>query len=91
MDGLRVSISADGQPLLVVARRLVVGVDGNVRTESLSTPDFSPGVDRVNISELIGVVQAIGEHSGGAGLQGNKLADIFEPATTATTQLIEFL
>ena len=78
---LRASISADRQTLLVVARGLIVGVDRDVRGETLSRSDLSPAVDRVNIPKLICVVNAVGQHGGGGGLQGHELADVLEPAT----------
>ncbi len=55
-------IVAGGDALLVVGRRLIVGVDDGVRSHTVGVVRLSPGVDGVNIRNILENSAKEGEH-----------------------------
>ncbi len=55
-------IVAGGDALLVVGRRLIVGVDDGVRGHTVGVVRLSPGVDGVNIRNILENGAKKGEH-----------------------------
>jgi hypothetical protein len=75
----RASIAASLKALLVVAGGLVIGVDNGVGGDSLSILHLSPGVDGIDIAELIVSVNAIAIDSEHGALEGRELTNVLEP------------
>jgi hypothetical protein len=82
----RASVSASSHTLLVIARGLIVGVDDSVRGNALSIQRLSPGIDGVDISELVFLVNTIAVKISEHGApEGHELTDRIEPAALSTS------
>ena len=72
-------ISSGLQPLLIIARGLIIGVDDSVGGDSLSVQRLGPSVDRVHIPQLIVLVDAISIQFKHRALESHKFANRIEP------------
>ena len=86
MRGTPVSIATSLHPLLVIARRFVIRVNGRIWADSLCVQRLGPCIDSVYITQHVVLINAVSIQFQHSALECHEFTDSVKPADTSRSK-----